>query len=235
VVTLTGSTWPSALVAEYMLKIGSSLYRVNTRDSSTQCTLYDTTLDAAAGTTYVLYRVNYPIGTDFGGWLDPITLENENRGVQEMATIPAYELRGFSSVAGPRAGKPEAFAVTHLLATNTLAVPTYYLSIYPLVDAKYVLTGRYRVQPGDALGETGSATIIDPLFSECLLESILSVAEQNVFDAPGVHTQRYMETLVQCIEKDKLMRGTRRLKPQDAPSRVRNFQLLIAPVEYTGD
>jgi hypothetical protein len=55
VVTLTGGTWPT-WAATGVLKISNGYYEVDSRDSSTQITLEDTSVAAAALTTYELGR-----------------------------------------------------------------------------------------------------------------------------------------------------------------------------------
>jgi hypothetical protein len=55
VATLTGGTWPSD-AADKILVVGGSNYAVSTRDSGTQLTLVDTTLDVAAGSSYALVQ-----------------------------------------------------------------------------------------------------------------------------------------------------------------------------------
>lgn len=65
VVTLASGTWPS-WAASGVLAIAGVDYTVNTRDSGTQLTLDDLTLDASAGTTYTLRQDDYDLPDDFG-------------------------------------------------------------------------------------------------------------------------------------------------------------------------
>lgn len=232
VVTLTGSTWPSALVAEYRLApSGGGLYEFSVRTSGTVATLLDTSVTLAAGATYTLYRVNYPMGTNFAGWLDPVTRENDTI-VREMATLPEWEVRAIGDVTRLRKGEPEVFSVTQQLADTNIAVATYYVRVFPLPDAVYVLSSRIRIQPSDVLAETGSTVIMNPVFSECLLEAILCTAEMFVNDTAGVHAARWQALLADAVKKDQSMRGTRTLKPRDALQRDPLYYLKTAAVEY---
>lgn len=231
-VTLTGSTWPTALVAEYLLAPESGgLYTFASRTSGTVAVLNDTSVTLTAGEEYTLYRINYPLPSYFAGWLDPVTRENDTI-VREMATLPEWEVRAAGSTTHLREGTPEAFSVTQALADTDIAVPTYYLRVYPLPDNVYVLSSRVRVQPADVLDEAGTVIIMHPVFSECLQEAILSTAEMYANDQAGVHSLRWTELLTQSIEADRKLRGTRTLKPRDNAMRDPLYYLKVAPVEY---
>ena len=64
VVTLLTGTFPS-WAADGLLKASNGYYSVASRDSNSQVTLDDTTLDIAAGTTYELARPEIPMDAAF--------------------------------------------------------------------------------------------------------------------------------------------------------------------------
>lgn len=230
VVTLVGSTWPATVVNNYLLVVSSQIYRVQTRNSGTQITLYDTSVDAAALTTYALYKVNYDLPSNFGGWLDPVTLENDQQ-LREYNSIPSWQLSTVTNAPGRIvSGRPEGFAVSQRLADEDVAVPTYFLSVYPLPDNVYTLYSRIRIQPSDGLDETATTAVANPLYGECMLEAILAAAEVYMNDTAGVHAQRFQEILQDTINKDRAMRGTQRLYPRRGSYLDPLYQLRIAPV-----
>lgn len=232
VVTLTGATFATDLVANYVIvPDGGGVYKFASRTSTTVATLYDTSVNVDALSTYALYKVNYAMPANFGGWLDPITREN-NTCVHEMATIPEWEVRAFANRNTVREGAPEAFSVSQFQADEETGIPTYYLTVYPLPNAVHILYSRIRIQPGDTLDMDNDVSIVHPVFAECLLEAILAAAEVHANDTKGVHADRFTEILVDAVKKDNAMRGTRSLKPRDPMVRDPNFQLLVAPVEY---
>lgn len=233
VVTLVGGTFPTDTVTNYVFQpAAGGIYEVSVRTDGTHITLFDTTVTAAAGSTFKLYKVNYDMPSLFGGWLDPIHIENETRCLREMVTVPEWQLRGFNGVNLIRTGVPECFSVSQRHATGT-SVPTWYLTIFPLPTSVKVLTGRYRIQPFDQLDLASPATAIaDPAFSECILAAILSAAEMYVYDVQGVHTQRFTELLAAAIKKDGCMRGTQHILSRDNALFDPLYNLRIAPITY---
>lgn len=232
VVTLSGATWPSDVVDNYVVEIDGGVYSVASRDSSTQITLndVDSTTDADAGTSYVAYKFSYALPSNFAGFLDPITREN-NTQLKEYATLPEWTVRAVGNRTSVRSDEPEIFSLMQIPASTT-GIPAWYLRLYPLPDKVYVLHTRIRIQPEDTLDLSTSLPVAHAVFAECMLEAILAAGELAANDKRGEHHERFVELLAEAIKKDKSMKGTRSLRPQEAQSRVPDYQLLVAPVTY---
>ena len=240
VVTLAGGTFPTN-AAFSVLTTGDStydgLYEVSTRDSGTQVTLHDTNVTIGSATTFSLYQYRYALPSNFGGWLDPVVRENNNNmsvELNEYATLPEWIVRGIGNRTNLRTGDPELFAITQIADEET-GIPAYYLDVYPLPDAVYVLKSRMQVVPGDSLAESTAVTHM--VFTEVMIESILASAEVFL-GAPGVHMQRFQELLPEAIRKDRQMRGTRTVRPRASNSpytQPKNYELIVGTVTLDND
>lgn len=235
VVTLVGATWP-ATVANYRFEPeGGGAYLIASRDSDTEITLNDTTVDADALSTYELHQVLHDLPTAFGGWEGPITLENYNGNqLNESRNFPEFVIRAFGNRLTVRTGRPELFSVVSTTDSET-AVASHQLSIYPFVDKLYSLNTRYRISAGDTLDLADSAAISDPTFSECYKESILAAAEVIAFGQPGAHAARFAELLVEAVRHDNAMAGIRYGRPRQLSGRRSQYHNLItATVDMSG-
>jgi hypothetical protein len=77
VVTGDGTVFPS-WAADGEFVVGSISYAVASRDSDTQLTLEDTTVSAAAGSSYTLQQVDYTLPDLFGGFHGDLYLNQTN-------------------------------------------------------------------------------------------------------------------------------------------------------------
>lgn len=229
VVTLTGSTWPTDATLWVLKPDNGGVYTINTRDSGTQLTLHDTSVNADALSTYVLYKVTYELPAGFGGWEGPITIGNDIY-VRESRNFPEYLVRSVAGHRRARAGRPELFTVTSNPDSET-GIPEYFFQLYPLPDAVYVLNTRYKVAPGDTLSLDDDVPTTHSVFAEAMLEAILAAAEVIAFDAPGAHTMRYTELIQEAKGIDGRMPGIRLGTPRNGRNRHNKLRTLIdAPV-----
>ena len=214
VVTLSVGVVPSDNLLETWLFApeDGGLYEIGVIGGPTIFTLKDTSLTLATQ-DYTLYKFRYPMPSNFAAWLDPVRIENRDkfRGLNEYHTVPEYTLNRVKREGTVRTGEPEDFAVYQTVTTET-GIPSLFLEVYPLPVDVHILTGRMRLQPGDALLEGGE--VIHPIFASVLQASILAVVETMHTGQPGVHTQEFQNLLPQAIKQDGLMRGTQRLPPR---------------------
>jgi hypothetical protein len=230
VVTLAGSTFHASAAGQHIAFDGS-IYRINTRDSATQVTLFDTSVDADALTEYKVYFTRYDLPTNFSAFVGPVTIENSETIAEmtELPVLPEHQVRGLASNRNAFSARPTAFAVFHTVDEET-GIASHFVNVYPLPDNEYVATTRVRILPGDSLSEDDE--VCGAEYAELLLEAILAACEQLYNDAPGVHTELFAKMLPDFIRKDKVAQGVRRLKPR-GPNRgyPRNYQLIVAPID----
>lgn len=233
VVTLTGATFPSALVAEYALVTSAGVHEFSVRTNGTTATLVDTSVNLAALTTYTLYRIRYPLPTYFGAFIDPITYENSpNQYLKEMAVFPEWEIRRAGGRLEPKAGRPELFSIVNTVS-DTTGIATWYIRVYPLPDAVYVLRSRIAVYPGDAIDAVGE--IFPSEYSGLMIQAILSSAETLFNGEAGVHTEEFQRMLPDYVRKDRAQRGVRRLAPRDPRTLPPHYEYLVAEVAWPNE
>jgi hypothetical protein len=235
-VTLVGATWPSDLVGNYVIAPeGGGVYGIATRTNDTVCILDDTTVDADALSTYVLYRIKYDLPTGFAGWEGPVILENyDGSRINESRNLPEYVLRSFAGMQTARTGRPELFSIVSTSDSET-GIATHVLRIYPLPDQLYIASGRYKLSVGDTLDAADSAICADQTFAECYKEACLSAAEVIAFGQPGAHAARYAELLREAIQHDNAMAGVRYGRPRrNSRRRSRYYDLIVGTVDMSG-
>jgi hypothetical protein len=212
VVTLVGATFPATVINNYLFESPDGFFEVASRDSDTQITLLDTSAnaDAAAGSTYGLHQYRFDLPSNFGGFVGPVQLEN-NDVLRSYAVIPDFELRTFHNRTAAETGKPKGYAVSSRLADEDLSVPTYYLTIYPLADAAYRIEADIKLVPGDTLDDTDATVNGHPAFAAAVSEAIYAEAEVFMGSFEGVHAALYEQRLVEAKRIDAAMAGSRRL------------------------
>lgn len=234
VVTLTGSTFPTNTANQYLFANGS-LYQINTRDSTTQLTLLDLTINLPAGTKYVLYYARFALPSNFAALVGPFTIENSQIAIelQELPVIPEHQVRGLLSKRTAYAAQPKAFSIFHIVNSET-GIATHFINLYPFPDVAYFATARIRVSPGDSLAESGD--VFGAEYSELMLEAILSACEQIYNDSAGLHTDLFVRMLPDFIRKDKIAQGARRLLPRKEGRRggyPRNYELIVSSIDLS--
>ena len=219
VVTLTGGTWPSDItyyrfVPQDADGTATGVYSIASRDSDTQITLEDTSVDLDASTAYDCYQVDFDLPSNFAAFIDPLTIENSNDWeLHEVASLPEWTIRAVGGRSRLKRDRPESFSVFQRVTDETGDFAPY-ITLWPVPDQQYTLKTKIRIEPGDSLSESGD--VCHPIFSELMQEAILSAAE-NLYSDGGLktHTQNFQAWLPRFIERDKRMRGTRRLAPRD--------------------
>ena len=236
VVTLVGTTWPADLVENYVIAPeDGGCYEFSVRTNDTSATLKDTTVDAAALSTYTLYQVKYALPSGFAGWEGPVVIENyDGSRINESRNLPEYVLRSFAGRQTVRTGRPELFSIVSTTDSET-AIATHLLRIYPLPDQLYIAGGRYKITAGDTLGAAETAVCADATFAECYKEACLSAAEVIAFGQPGSHAARYAELLREAILHDNAMAGIRYGRPRrHGRGRSRYYDLIVGTVDMSG-
>lgn len=200
VVTLTSGTFPS-WAASGSITVGGTSYSVNTRDSGTQVTLDDTTVDITSGSSYVLDQRDYDLPDDFGGMDGPITYDPGEAQFHVISIVSEEVIRierqmGYTSVTRPRA------AAIRPKTTDGSTGQRYVLMLWPAPNAQYILHYRYDVYPND-LTETYPYPYGGSVHGQTLLESVLAAAEREGDDRESVHSQRFERRLLASVDADK--------------------------------
>lgn len=222
VVTLTGGTWPSTAAGQ-RIAFGDAVYEINTRDSNTQLTLFDTAVDAVALTKFTLYTTRYSLPASFGSFVGPVTVEAVESGwcceAQETAILPEFEIRRLLSratayeTAGSGRG-PILFSITRTIASTEIGLPVYLLELYPLPDQAYTIRSMIRITPGDSLSEAGATELVHASFAELMRLSIMAATEVKYNGQAGVNASMFQMELPKYIKRDKVAGGARRLMPR---------------------
>lgn len=232
VVTLASATFPaSAQTLNSFLVVDGAPYYIASRDSDTQVTLTNTSVDAAAGTEYELVQYRYALPSNFGGLNAPITRE-VGTGTQSpvLESLLEQDLRSY--YAGQyRTGIPTKYAPVPVTDTDS-GIASWYIDLWPIPTTVYELRVNYHVDPGDGLNLADDVAFMDPIHSETLLEAILAAAEVYVHGSPGAHSARFADCLLASISRDKRMSGARNIKTPGYPRLGYPLDLINAPLVY---
>jgi hypothetical protein len=204
VVTLAGGTFPS-WAASGDLSVDGVSYTVNTRDSGTQVTLDDLTVDADALSTYELSQQIYDLPTDFGGLHGDISYRRGQSNFRTTLRNRSDELvrRIFGeTLASP--GAPSYYATRPKTFSGGASSQQRWEIVFDCpTDAAYTFDYRYSIQP-DAIDPTNVYPYGGAQHAETLKEAVLAAGELMLKDdANGPHRQRFLELLKSSIEKDR--------------------------------
>ena len=201
VVTLSGGTFPTG-AADYVLIANNITYEINTRDSGTQVTLEDLSVDIDAGTTYEVAKFAYDLPDGYGELLGPMTYHpGLNEMYRPLWKIDAIDLRVLRQM-GDETDPPQCFAVRPKAFTATTG-ERYQVLFAPLPDGVYQFTYAYRVHP-DKL-----ATSLYPMggmvHAETFRLAILAACELSRTDQAGPYEQAFQMQLAISIQRDSEM------------------------------
>jgi hypothetical protein len=201
VVTLAGGTWPS-WAAQGEIAVSGGVYAVETRDTDTQITLEDTSVDVAAGSTYELVREAYDLAADFAGTLGdlfyrPLTSPLVGR----IAELHEDRISGYYRP-DDYSGEPLYYALRAKASINT-AEQRHEMVLWPRADRAYEITIPYTIRP-TTIDSDEAYPLGGSEHGETILASVLSICELKLLDRIGEHHQKYLERLKASIEKDRL-------------------------------
>jgi hypothetical protein len=216
VVTLAGGTFPTWVAgatgafpstAPYGdLRIGSVNYRIASTTSNTVVTLSDTTLDAAAGSSYSVVQQVYDLPADFGGMVGPILFRagstNFKTRIAQRSEIEVRKIAAEVHLGEP--GEPSYYAVRpKTYSGGAIAGQRFELVFDCPTDAAYTFEYRYQIEP-NAIDFTNIYPYGGAKHSETIIESVMAAAEIRFHDdANGPRRQRFLELLKASIEKDR--------------------------------
>jgi hypothetical protein len=202
VVTLASGTFPSFGTASGELTVTATgiSYTVSTRDSSTQLTLTDTTVTAAALSTYTLGFPSYDLPADWGSFIGPITFRPGTGDMYGPIEVVGEYMIRTKRQANDEFARPQYAAVIPKTFDPTVG-QRFSLTTWPTADDAYVLTYKYNANPNE-LTNTNKYHLGGMRHSELLLESCLACAERKINDTAGVHQAAFMSLLASCVAFD---------------------------------
>tara|TARA_R100000808_G_scaffold8956_2_gene24946 strand:+ start:8153 stop:9118 length:966 start_codon:yes stop_codon:yes gene_type:complete len=202
VVTLSGGTFP-AWAASGVMKVGSTYYDVNTRDSNTQITLEDTSVAVSAGSSYELGQHEYDLPTSFesiandsdlhyepgqADWYPPVTQRHDGFIRHKLQDDPYFD-------------RPVCYSV-RTVAFDPDVGSRKCLALYPTPDAVYVLKVPMILRPTQ-ISSSDPYPVGGEMLTHVITEACLSAAERNYDDQGREHTKMFMEMLPLAIRDDR--------------------------------
>lgn len=219
VVTLAGAgaTFPS-WAADGLLKADDGYYSVATRDSNTQVTLDDTTLDLAAGTTYELARPEIPMDAAFeavSGDSDLTYYPDQNELYPPVRMRHDVAIRTWQQN-DPYFDRPIYYSVRTVEFDPTVGSRKV-LAFYPAPDAAYVLRVPMILRP-TMIDATNQYPVGGETLAAVITQSCLAAAEHNLDDGEGIHKKRFLELLPLAIRADQEKSSPTSLGPDGSRS-----------------
>lgn len=242
VVTGSGTVFPS-WAADAELAINGVSYTVASRGGNTSLTLDDTTVTAAAGTTYTLMQVDYVLPELFGGLRGDLILNQGSRNLGyplQRATkeeLLSFQKSGVVDYVAP----PCKFAIFAKDQTGAVDQRSL-LSVWPIPDTAYTVSGFYVINPYRLTSALPYPMGGLPL-SECLRSACLAAAEMEFMGQAGIHMQMFQQRLAAAVSYDRQVNnpgiiGQNLDRSGDVESfRKNGFRVIhagLGPMNYTG-
>jgi hypothetical protein len=200
VVTLTTGTFPS-WAASAVLIVDNISYKVSTRDSSTQVTLEDVSVDIDSGSTYELVQLYYDLPDAFAGeLLGPLTYHPGLNEQYIAIEIVDERLLRIARQQVDDTAAPWRAAILPKTFDPTVG-ERWQITFFPLPDEVYQFTYRYRVHP-DKLTTTNKYAWGGMIHGETIRLAVLAAAELDRNDFAGPYAQQYELALQRSIMRD---------------------------------
>jgi len=194
VVTLTTGTFPS-WAAEGTLSVANEDYDIATRDSGSQITLVDTSVNISSGTSYVLRHDELALPADFGGIAGPMTYSRESQE-HEIRIVGESYIRVLRQDQGQIDDAP-VYAAVRPIAGSTYG-NSFELLLWPSPDKSYRIQYKYNVEV------TASSTIYGgTMHDETIMASCLAIAELYAPEKSNRHRELYQDRLAASVMLDR--------------------------------
>jgi hypothetical protein len=203
-VTGSGTVFPGWAADAEMVVNGVS-YPVSLYGGNTSLLLTDTTVTAAAGTSYMLQQVDYVLPELFGGLRGDLFLNQTSNSLGYVLQRASKEelLSYQKSGVADYSAQPCKFAIFAGDQTGA-ADQRSMLTVWPLPDAAYTLTGWYIINPYRLTSALPYPMGGLPL-SECLREAVMGAAEVEFFGEARIHMQMFQRKLQAAVSFDRQM------------------------------
>jgi hypothetical protein len=215
VVTLTGGTFPS-WAASGVLKVNNQYYSVASRDSGTQITLDNTSVNVATAASYQLGRPEIALDSTFDSVAND---SNLTYYPSPDVWYPPVEGRHDSTIRQLEGNNPEFDRPVFYSVRTVTFDPTVgsrkVLAMYPTPDQAYTLRVPMVLRP-ILLDAVNLYPIGGEVLSQVMLEACLASAEHNFEEREAIHEKRFMEMIALAIRDDQDRSSPTSLGP-DAP------------------
>jgi hypothetical protein len=199
VVTLVGGTFPTWVNDQTRMSITGVSYQVDTRDSNSQVTLVDTSVNAVAGTIYQVAQFAYDLPDNFGRLLGGFHYPPEayRRPISIISAGRIEDLQSQTNLTGT----PHEAAVRYKSSDGTTG-QRQEVMFYPTSSAPWTLSYEYEAYSG-SLTDTFPYPLGGMQLAELYIESCLAVAETRVNDEIGQHAAQFQSLLMDAIARDR--------------------------------
>jgi hypothetical protein len=199
IVTLTTGTFPAWITAGDHIVADSIDYEIASRDSGSQLTLTDLTVDVTAGATYEIGIYIYNLPDDFGRLIGTLHYAaGEHRSSLVIVSVgKLLQMRACADLNGA-----PTYAAYRYKSSTGASGQRQEILFYPEPDAAYTLSYEYEAFTGK-LTDSYPYPLGGMKYSELYLESCLALAESRIEDNPGNHTQQFNALLVDAIARDR--------------------------------
>ena len=208
VVTFSSGTLASWAASGVFVYEGHA-YEISTRDSATQLTLVDTTLDIDDATTeWAINQQDYEMPDDFGFIEGVLTYDPNISPFSKVEVVGEALIRRHRQDRSAYSARPRLVAIRPKLLTSAAAATEgqrFEMMFWPTPDAAYTFTYTYVPLP-DKISGSALYTYGGMAHTETLLEACLSVAEERENDEKGIHWNQFMERLAASIAYDRRSR-----------------------------
>lgn len=200
VVTLSGGVFPD-WADEGEIQISSQSYSINTRDSNTQVTLDDLSVNIAAGASYSLVRPSYDLPAGFDGAFDG----NLHYKSGDNTMWPSIEILSPEVIRSKKqeyndADRPLCAAIQPKEFSATVG-QRWQITFYPSPSQNWTFYGRYKLRP-TMLDSVNKYPLGGSAMAEVILESCLAVAEKRFVEDSKIHQEEFQRLLLQAIAND---------------------------------
>ena len=206
VVTLTGGVWPSWAASGYLTATTVSQQgAVASRDSDTQITLVDTTVNLVSGSAYSIGKIAYDLPDNFGRLIGTLHYPEAayRHTIQIVPASRIVDMYAYSNLTDD-----PTYAAVRYKADDGSYGQRQELLLFPTPTAPWTLSYEYEAYSG-ALSDDFPYPLGGMQLAELYIESCLALAETRINDAIGQHAQQFSVLLIDAVARDR-KRGAQR-------------------------
>lgn len=205
VVTLAGGTWPSwAAVGVLKVTISGVIYyyRVSSRDSDSQITLEDTSVDVAAGTSYSLGCPEYDLPAAYDGLESKLTFEPEASDQYPPIKIVSEERIRSKRQDHEYEDRPLWAAIINK-SFDADEGSKKRVVFYPTPDARYVMNAWMHLRP-TMINDSNQYPLGGEVLGYAIIEACLAAGGRFLEDSGATtHEAKFEKALQEAIKRDQ--------------------------------
>lgn len=205
VVTLVGGVFPSNSASAWFAAAGQSSVPIASRDSDTQLTLSDLTINSPALSSYSVEYPVYPLPDNFGRLIGTLHYPEVayRHTIQVIPASRLLDMRAYSNLSDD-----PAYCAIRYKSDDGSNGQRQEILLFPTPTNAWTLSYEYEAYSG-ALSDDFPYPLGGMQLAEVYFESCMAVAESRIQDELGQHTQQFKELLVDAIARDR-KRGAQR-------------------------